>query len=98
MWSRENSCEKYQVIKYGNGMHIDMGIKFSMISVTVKFNRKISCIVTGTGIGMPMYSGNKFFQKIQSLKIQSYQEFPEQCWINITEITMASCGSCPCIH
>ena len=30
MWSQENSCEKYQVMRYGNGVCIGTGIKFSM--------------------------------------------------------------------
>ena len=33
-----------------------------------KFTGKISCNFIGTGIGMPVYSGNKFFQNSTHLK------------------------------
>ena len=53
------SCEKYQVVKYSEGICIDMGIKFS-----VDFAHwKISWIFIGTGIGVPVYSGIKIFIK-----------------------------------
>ena len=35
--------EKYQVVGYGNGMHVDMGMRFSVNFGHKKFTRKISC-------------------------------------------------------
>ena len=45
--------EKYQVIRFGHGMHIGIGIRYSMDFGHEKFTRKISCNFIGTGIGMP---------------------------------------------
>ena len=83
---------------YGNGMHTDTGIKFSMSFSHEKFTGKISCLFIGTGIGMPMYSGIKIFQKFWLLKIWPPREFLGKCWINTTKITVASHGSHPCIQ
>ena len=55
-------------MRYGNGMHIDTGMRFSMNFGCKTFTRKIPVIFTGTGIGMPMYSGNKFFENSGHLK------------------------------
>ena len=49
-------------MRYGNGMCIDTGTRFSVNFSHEKFTGKISCNSIGTGIGMPMYSGNKFFK------------------------------------
>ena len=38
-----NVHEKYQVMGYGNGMHIDTGMRFSMNSGCKKIIGKISC-------------------------------------------------------
>ena len=62
MHLREKSCEKYQVMRYGNGMCIDMGMRFSMNFGCKNFTGKISCNFIGTGIGIPMYSGNNFLK------------------------------------
>ena len=52
---------------------------------------KFPIMFIGTGIGMPVYSGNKIFEN------SNHSKFDTQ-WINITEITMARNGSCPCIQ
>ena len=56
--------EKYQVMKYSNGMHIDMEIKFSLNFSCWKFYWGISCIFIGTSIGMHMYSGINFLNPV----------------------------------
>ena len=61
------------------------------ISVAEKFTRN-SCAFAGTGIGMPIYAGNIFFMKF------SHSRIPGKCWINNNEISVASCGSHPCIQ
>ena len=48
---------------YGNGMHIDMGMRFSVNFSCKKYLLgKFRVIIVGTSIGMRMYSGNKFFE------------------------------------
>ena len=61
MWLQEKLCEKYQVVRYGNSMCVDTGMRFSMNFGHKKFTWKISCNFIGTGIGMPVYSANNFF-------------------------------------
>ena len=58
-----NSLLKYQVMRYGISMCIDMGIKFSVNFGCKNLTGKISCNFIGTAIGMPMYS-EIFFLKI----------------------------------
>ena len=50
-------------MNYGNGMHVDTGIKFSMnfSHGTIYWDNSSNFI--GTSIGMPVYSGNKLFRK-----------------------------------
>ena len=43
-------------------MHIDMLMKFSMKFGHANLPGKFHVIFVGTGIDMPMYSGNKFFE------------------------------------
>ena len=45
--------QKHQVISYGNDMHIDTGIKFSMNSVTENFTRKFPVILLVPVVGCP---------------------------------------------
>ena len=97
MQSQENLHEKYQVMRYGKGMIIDTRIKLSMTFSCSKVSRKSSCIFIGTGIGMPMYSGNKFL-KFWLLEIWSHREFPGKSWIKITKVTVTSSGLCRCIQ
>ena len=47
---------------YGNGMHVDTGMRFSMNLVEKNLLGKFPVIFVGTSIEMPMYSGNKFFK------------------------------------
>ena len=51
----------------------------------------------GDSIGMPLYQGNKFL-KIWVTETLVTQRIPGKCWINITEITMASSRSHPSIQ
>ena len=54
---------KYQVVDDGIGMCDDVEMKFSENFGHRKIYWEISCRLAGTGIGMPMYPGNKFFMK-----------------------------------
>ena len=85
-------CEKYQVLRYGNGMCVDMGMRFSMNFGHENFAGKISCNFIGTGTWMSMYSGNKFFENSGHLKFsctensqemldQYYQNYHGQKWV-----------------
>ena len=56
---------------------IDMGVRFSVNFGCRKIYRKISCVFVGTGIGMPMYSGNKFFMKLSHSKFSSMKHSQE---------------------
>ena len=51
----------------------------------------------GNGIGMPMYQ-EIIFLEIRVARNSVAQRIPRKCWINITEITVASSGSHPCIQ
>ena len=59
---------KYQVVGDGNSFCNDMGVKFSMNFRHREIYWEISCTFIGTGIGMPMYPGIKFFMKFGHLK------------------------------
>ena len=93
----KKSCVKYRVVGDGISMHDDAGVKFFEHFGCRKFHQEISCTFAGISIGMPVYPGNKFFRNLFTQNLVT-QRIPGKCWINNTEITMASSGSCPCIQ
>ena len=72
------SHEKYRVVRYSNGMHIDMRMRFSMNFGHEKFTRKISCNFISAGIRMPVYSGNIYFSKIPVAQNSVTQRIPRK--------------------
>ena len=95
----EKSHVKYQVFRCVTGMCIDTGngMRFSMNFGREKFLPGNFLKFVGNSIGMPVYSGIKF-SKIWVTRNLVAQRIPRKCWINITEITVASSGSHPCIQ
>ena len=77
MQSQENLYEKYPVMRYGNGIHIGMGIKFPINFSCKKITRKFPVIFVGTGIGMHIYSGNKIFKISGCLKFSHTENSQE---------------------
>ena len=78
-------------------MHVDTGMRFSVNFGHEKFTGKISCNFIGSGIGMPVSSGNKFFKSSGHSKFsctENSQEMLDQYY----KITMASSGSHSCIQ
>ena len=79
-------------------MYNDMGMKFSKNFGHRKIYWEISCTFAGTGIGMPMYPGDKFSMKFWSLEIWSLEEFPENAgsivprilWLVVGHILVSS--------
>ena len=97
MHLREKSCEKYQVVRYVTGMCIDMDeilCEFrSRKSFTIEFFWNLLVMLSGCPCNQEIY-----FLKIRVAQNLVAQRIPGKCWINITEITMASSGSRPCIQ
>ena len=75
-------------------MHIDM---LSMNFRCEKFYHEISWNLLVTVLGC-LCNQEINFSKIQVTRNSVAQRIPGKCWINITEITVASSGSCPCIQ
>ena len=75
-------------MRYSNGMHIDMGMRFSVNFSSKKLPGKFPVIFVGTsigtGIGMPMYSGNKIFKNSGHLKFSH----TENSWENSGSILL----------
>ena len=79
-------------------MHINMGMKISVNFGCRKIYQEISCMFVGTGIGMPMYPGNRFFMKFSCLKfglLENSQEnagsiIPKLLWPVVGHVLVSS--------
>ena len=78
-------------------MCIDVGMRFSVNFGHENFYCEISWNLLEMVLGCP-YSHEINFLKIRVAQNLVAQRIPRKCWINITNITMASSGSCPCIQ